>query len=132
MADNIVNAVIAALVDVVIKRGDATVFTIPLYDPNNNNDPVDLSGYTQFVAHVKVDKFRETQILTLDSDSAPEIVQGGADDNELTFTITSSKSNVKCGKYVWDVEGIGGTQDPTTLVEGSFEVSQDITRIAAP
>ena len=132
MADNIVNAIIAALVDVSIKRGDAAVFTIPLYDPNNANDPVDLSVYSRFVAHVKIDKLRDSEVISLDSDVPPEIVQGGTDDNELTFTITSTKSDVKYGKYVWDVEGIGGSQDPTTLIEGSFEVSQDVTRIAAP
>lgn len=132
MADNIVNAIIAALVDVSIKRGDAAVFTIPLYDPNNNNAPVDLSVYSRFVAHVKIDKLRDSEVISLDSDVASEIVQGGTDDNELTFTITSTKSDVKYGKYVWDVEGIGGSQDPTTLIEGSFEVSQDVTRIAAP
>ena len=128
MADNTYNAILAAIVDVVIKRGDAVTFTIPLYDPNNNNDPVDLSGYTRFLAQIKVDSGRETSIMTLDSDVSPEIVQGGTDDHELTFTITSTKSDVKTGKYVWDVEADGDT----TLIEGSFEVSKDVTRIVAP
>jgi len=126
MADTDYNAILAALVNVVIKRGDAVEFTIPLYDPNSNNDPVDLSVYSRFVAHVKIDSLRDTSVISLDSDSAPEIVQSG---HELTFAVTKTKSDVKYGIYVWDVEGIGGPQDPTTLIEGSFEVSQDTARI---
>ena len=128
MADTDFNTVHAAIVNVVIKRGDAVVFTIPLYDPNNNNDPVDLSGYTRFLAQIKVDDGRETSLIELDSDSSPEIVQGGANDHELTFTITSTKSAVKKGIHTWDVEADGDT----TLIEGSFEVSQDVTRIVTP
>ena len=129
MADTDYNAILAAIVNVVVKRGDAVVFTIPLFDPNNNNDPVDLSGYSRFLAHVKIDSLRTTSIITLDSDASPEIVQGGANDNELTFTITKTKSTVKADTYQWDVEAIGGSEDPTTVIEGSFEVSQDTTRI---
>jgi len=125
MADTDYNAIVAALVNVVIKRGDAAVFTIPLYDPNNASAPVDLSVYTRFVAQVKVDDGRETSIIELDSDVAPEIVQSS---NELTFTVTSTKSTVNKGKYVWDVEADGNA----TLIEGSFEVSQDVTRIVTP
>ena len=129
MAETNYNAIVAALVNVTLKRGDLTVFTIPLYDPNNNNAPVDLSVYTRFLAQVKVDGQRDESVIVLDSDVAPEIVQVA---HELTFTITTTKSTVNRGKYVWDVEGLTATDVPTTLIEGSFEISQDTTRIVTP
>lgn len=122
------NTIVACLVNVTLKRGDAVSFTIPLYDPNNNNDPVDLSVYTRFLAQVKVDGQRDAAIMELDSDNSEITVST----NSLTFIISTAKSTVNRGKYVWDVQGIGGPQDPTSLIEGDFEISQDTTRIIAP
>lgn len=126
MADTVLNTIKAAIVPVVIKRGDTTVFTIPLYDPNNNNDPVDLSVYVGgFRAQVKVDEERTDKVIELLSSAPPEIVASG---HELTFTITSTKAAVKYGRYVWDVEGLGAAESPQTIIEGTFEVSQDVSR----
>lgn len=122
------NTIVACLVNVALKRGDAVSFTIPLYDPNNNNAPVDLSVYTRFLAQVKVDGQRDAAIMELDSDNSEITVST----NSLTFIISTAKSTVNRGKYVWDVQGIDASAKPTTLIEGDFEISQDTTRIIAP
>lgn len=127
MADEPLNTVKAALVDVVIKRGDTTIFAIPLYDPNDGNNPVDLTVYTSFKAQVKVDAQRSTSLIELTSGDA-EIVVQGASNHELKFTISAAKSAVKLGTYVWDVEAVGGVEDPKTIIEGEFTISQDVTR----
>jgi len=127
MATETLNTIKAALVPVIIKRGDETAFTIPLFDPNDDNNPVDLRVYASFRAQVKVDSKRDANVMELLSADS-EIILGGAGYNELTFVISPAKSTIKAMEYTWDVEGIGGPQDPKTIVEGSFEVSSDVTR----
>jgi len=122
------NTIVACLVNVALKRGDAVSFTIPLYDPNNNNAPVDLSVFTGgFRAQIKVDGHRDNFVIELTSPTEITVST-----NSLTFIISTAKSTVNRGKYVWDVQGIDASAKPTTLIEGDFEISQDTTRIIAP
>lgn len=115
----------AAALDITIKRGDTQSITIPLSDPDDSDNPVDLSGYNAIRMQIKTNA---SSAALLDLTLGSGISLGGVDNNELTIDLTYLESAIGASTYKYDIEGtITATSFVRTLVEGDFIVKQDIT-----
>jgi len=117
------NTIKAALVDIFLKRGDQTSFRISLFDPDDSDNPVDLSGYDSLYMQVKVDALRSDNLIELSTGSGLTIT--GAGNNQIDGVINH---DIKAGVYPYDIEGRTAGVSPKTVVEGEFYYDQDVTR----
>lgn len=115
------NTILAGQVTLKIKRNDTVPATFTITDPNDSDNPYDLSLFTTIAMQIKwhreSDKvFKE---LTL---AAGDMVVSGASNNILTIDLFTA---MKPGMYFYDIEGDG----EVTFMEGEYIIDQDVTRI---
>ena len=115
----------AAVLDLTIKRGDTQEIILAFTDPDDSNNPVDLSVYNEIKMQIKKTSNGAAELeLTLISG----LTVSGVDNNILTIDITSTQAELVAGPYKYDIEGTITADDfVRTLVGGSFVLSQDIT-----
>ena len=119
------NTVLAAENDIILKRGDKTTVTFSFTDPNNNDDPFDLSQFTTLVMQVKWRRESSSNFLEL-SLANGGITVSGASNNIISYVFTETQTDLKPGYYWFDVEGDGHT----TVQEGQILIDQDATRVS--
>ena len=115
------NTILAAQLDVDIKRRDDVKFTVSFADPNDSNNPFDLSQFTT----LKMQAANRNNILfTLTLSDGLAVT--GAGNEDLTIDISNSRTNILPGDYPYDVEGeTAGIK--TTILEGRLTVKADVT-----
>ena len=118
------NTIKAAIVDLYLKRGDQTGFRIALFDPDDSDNPVDLSGYDSLNMQVKIDELRSTALIELATGGSGLTVTG-TNTNQIDGVVNH---DIKAGVYKYDIEGRTTGLSPKTVVEGDFYYDQDVTR----
>lgn len=104
------------------KRGDTFPWTMT-FTNESNGAPVDLTGTTvQITLNTQPDPTDITnQIWQING-----VLSGTPTDGVVTFTLTAAQAD-HLGVYFYDVQRVIGL-DKKTLVEGSFEFTQDINK----
>lgn len=114
------NTILAGQVSFIIKRNDTVSATVTLADPNNSDNPYDLSPFTELTMQVKwhreSDKFFAELTLT-----GGELIVSGVDNNVLTINLATG---IKPGNFYYDVQ----TDTGVTILEGDYIIDQDGTR----
>ena len=113
------NGILAALANIKVKRGDTITLYATLTDPNNNDNPYDLSVFDSLEAGCK----------RWPSDSnflwQKTLSYTGADSNVLIIPLTVAETDLITGKYFWSVIGpIGSTQ--ISIVEGDYIIQASV------
>jgi len=122
------NAIKAAQLDITVKRGDAaTIGPLYLTDPNDSDNPFDLSGFTELTMHIKHRRESSTFLAELTL-TGGDLAVSGASNNGLSIVIAAADSNIASRYYFYDVE----TDDRTTILEGYFIVEEDGTKLSIP
>jgi hypothetical protein len=118
------NTIYAANEDFEIKKGDGISITVIFLDPNDSDNPLDLTQFTDLIMQVKHNKEDADFLFELKD---PALVIGGADNNELSILLTSTETTLYPKDYFYDIQGnlSGGIR---TILEGILKVSGDVTR----
>lgn len=115
------NTILAGQVTLKIKRGDTVSATFTITDPNDNDNPYDLSVFTTIVMQIKWHRESNKNFAELTLANG-DMVISGASNNVLTVDLFT---DIKPGMYFFDIEGDG----ETTFMEGEYIIDQDVTRI---
>ena len=102
-------------------RGDTKKFNITVRD--SSEAIFDLTGYSM--------KFTAKSALTLE-DADAEISSTAVIANPATgigaFTLTPTDTSIYISEYLYDIQISDGAANVYTIVQGTFTVTQDITR----
>lgn len=114
------NTILAAQLDIDMKRGDTTVFTLTFTDPNDSDNPYDLSVFTSLKMQARKGKDVGFELNLSDG-----LEVTGAENNILTISISAERATLYRDSYKYDIEGIGTSV--TTILEGALRISGDVT-----
>ena len=115
--------IITAELDIILRQGDFHRFEITFYDPNNSNDPYDLTVFSGgLVLEARKTKGKGTADIILE-ETAGELVVSGADDNILALRFDESKTG-SCQELYYDIKGTDG-EGIKTILEGKLTFTRD-------
>jgi hypothetical protein len=120
-SENEFSTVVSSEGKITCKKGDT--FRIDLaviYEDNGAN--VDLSVYTSIDMHVKSDPQDTSTVLEFSTSNGSISVNA----NVITLQKSAEDMNVPAKSYVYDIQASSGATI-TTISEGNFIVSQDVT-----
>lgn len=118
-----------ARVDIIHKRNDD--FTLPIIGYDKNGDPKDFTNHT-FLMQIKDVDTDDTFVVEI-PDGSFTIGQNadGATagvNNTVDIAHTDDDFDIEAKEYVYDIEMIDGSGKVTTIMEGTFTITQDVTR----
>ena len=122
------NAILAAIANLQIKKGDTVTLIFTFTNPNNldiegNPSAYPLNVFTTINIGCKrwpSDKVNLWQITGLS--------YTGAQDEQLIIPLTPTETGLVSGGYVYDIEGIDSSGAITTICEGKYIVQTDVQR----
>jgi len=114
------SAIKALNIDLKMRFAEEAAFVIPLFDPDDSNNPYDLSGFTSFTMNVKHWPVRADNHFQLTSGDS-EISVGGANNNEITLTVSKASASIKPGEFYYQVI----TNTNAILLEGKLIIEID-------
>lgn len=131
---NKVNLDISEKLNITCRKGDTFSMTITLKDSEGN--PLSLvDDEYEFLMQVRTYKSQGGELIMGTIASAAQQVTNEnftfSTDNDGNVTITAADSvmrNVPAGRYVYDLQQMVNSET-TTLLEGSFVVNDDISKI---
>lgn len=105
------------------KAGNATPWLaeLPVFNPDRT--PLDLSGYSAFVMHVKADEFDPEPSLV------PTVTLVPGDGNNVLRIEHELNDDLAqlWGVYVYDIVGLVGGEPADVIMRGEIDVCQGIT-----
>ena len=110
----------AIYANLTVDQGSSFESTIDITDSENN--PVNLTGYT-FRGQIRKTYASTTSVSFTITSSTPT---GGSIKLVLSAEQTSE---IKAGRYLYDVEIISSTNTVTRVIEGQIEVTPRVTRV---
>lgn len=106
-------------------RGDTAPFTVTITD---GSVPIDISGYSFRLAcdpePAPTDNTNNVWLLT----SGIEITLSDPTNGVITVALTGPQADMTPGIYYYDLEWVDGGSFIRTIMRGTWEVAQDITK----
>lgn len=132
-----VNLDISEKLNITCRRGDTFKITLTLKDSDGNAVSLVDDGY-EFLMQVRSGKTSKGKLILGTEAKGATAKQGDAitnftfvTDNSGNVTITASDSvmrKIPAGRYIYDLQQIVNSET-TTILEGSFVVNDDISKI---
>ena len=110
--------------DIVADKGATFSRTITWYADAAKTTPVNLTGYT---AKMQVRATPDNSVVVELSTTNSRISLGGAA-GTITLTVAATNMNMTADLYQYDLELTSGGSVVTRLLQGSFEVRDEITQ----
>ena len=122
------NTILAAQISLLLKRGDPVSIPLTFTDPNNSDNPYDLSVFTELTMQVKTRKISPIAAAELTL-TGGDFTVTGASTNVLTIILSLAHVTIKAAEYYFDVNGVSpANPDGLTILEGLYIIDEDATR----
>lgn len=122
------NTIVAAQITFLLKRGDPVSIPLTFSDPNNSDNPYDLSVFTELTMQVKTRQNapNASAELTL---TGGDFQVSGTSNEVLKIILNETAVTIKAAEYYFDVEGVSpANPDGLTILEGLYIIEEDVTR----
>ena len=104
------------------KRGDTKRHTFTVYKPDGVSTE-DVSPWTGFLLTIDPEKRPASDANNI-SQIVGQLTTDGLD-GRISFTPTGT---IAIGGYFYDAQAIDGNSEKTTIAEGKYKITQDITK----
>ena len=104
------------------KRGDTKRHTFTVYKPDGAT-PEDVSTWAGFLLTIDPEKKPVDAANNLDQISGALTTDGM--DGKISFIPSGA---IGVGRYFYDAQAIDGNLEKTTIAEGKYKITQDITK----
>lgn len=115
-----------------ITRGDDETLTVLVTDPDNNNEPVDLTGaaLTFMVKRRPVDIDDDALLVKTTADGIT-LSDQMTDTGEATIEIDAADTDaLAAGLFYWELQSVDVAAQVKTLARGRFAILADLVREA--
>ncbi len=113
------NGILAAIANIKLKKGKTQTLYATLNDPNDSDNPYDLSVFDSLRAACKRNP-NDTEELWF---FVPTYT--GPTNNIMVLPFTETETDLVPGGYNWDVIGLIGTEE-TPIIEGQYIISTSV------
>ena len=110
------NGILAAVANIQLKHESTQTLYATLTDPNNGDNPYDLSVFDSITAICKRAYSDTVELWKL------SLTYTGASNNILVLPFTPIETGLVPGEYKWDVVGLTGIEE-TPIIEGDFKIN---------
>lgn len=111
--------------DIIIEQG-ATFSRVITWD-DEDGEPVNVTGYTAR-AQFRASHGSTSTVLSLTSPSSGLVLGGALGTITMTITATATAALTAPSFGVWDLELVSATSVVTRLLEGTYQITPEVTK----